>query len=280
MQMYLVVIFALTLLSVLFVFYACGLLSPQGNKTSLKGKDENKQKANEEPPNIKREITIAIKDKHSADCESFKTSAKLSFIYQDNTKNSLHVVTVNRFSRENGLIVIEGYSEKTNKQERFLESQISGCVDIETDRKIGNLTVFLKLRKPGLKWLPPADVSTNGDFNTKRQSYNSTVSVSEPGIDMLISYTSWSADEMVERKVRAFGLGRYQNRYYVIAHSYSDNERRTYKVAKFRSCIRLDTGDKISKIKEFILTYNPTIEDLTDEFEELMAQKNSRSGNY
>jgi len=100
------------------------------------------------------------------------------------------------------------------------------------------------------------------------------------GIEMKIRYYSESRGEMVEKELLAYGLGRYENRYYVIAHSYEDNERRTYKVAKFRSCINLETGKKITSIKNFLLDYNPNVEDLTGEFNAIKAERERRNGFY
>ena len=232
MQWYLVVIFALTLLSALLVFYAYGLLSSKKNKTSLKGKEDNEHKANDELANIKREITIATKDKHSADCESFKTSAKLSFIYKEDNKSNFHAVTVNRFSRENGLTVIEGYSGKTNKQERFLENLMSGCVDIETGRKIGNLTVFLKLRKPGLKRLPPAASSTVMDFSAMLSNYEPNISVTKPsssGGTYLIDYED-AGGEITSRTITINKIYRDNSATYIDADCHLRRETRTFRL--------------------------------------------------
>lgn len=239
MQWYLVIFFALTLSAALLAFYAYGLLSPQ----------KNKQKANDDPSKIRREISIAVKE-HSADCESFcesfKTSAKLSFIYQEGTKNSLHVVTVNRISRQNGLIVIEGYSEKTNKQERFLENQISGCVDIETGRKIGNLTVFLKLRKPELQRMLPITNPSAVNFSTMRSSYEPNTSIAKPsnrGGTYLIEYED-ADGEITSRIITINKIYHHNSFTYIDADCQLRRETRTFRLDRIIGYITdIKTGE-------------------------------------
>lgn len=97
-----------------------------------------------------------------------------------------------------------------------------------------------------------------------------STSLSRSGLELSIKYPSRERNgENVERRITAYGLGRYGKRHYIIAYCHSRNERRTFALGSFRGCIDLSTGQYIASVKSHILKFNPVITDLTDEFKNI-----------
>lgn len=227
-----------------------------------------------------------------ADPDSYKqvflTSAKLSFLYQGRHLKLRYTVRVNALGQQNGFPVVEGYCEETRKKGRFWESRISDCIDIETGKNVGNLVVFLRQRKDGVNRQPDI-IMTDVYRETMTRHYDQTAptvsmtsmeqrssppvfsSRSNASMELLIKYTSHG--QRIERRISVQGLGKYKDCHYIIAHCHQANATRHFKLQKFRSCVDLGTGEVITKVKDYILAYNPIIVDLTDEFNALSEQR-------
>lgn len=90
------------------------------------------------------------------------------------------------------------------------------------------------------------------------------------GIDLLINYPDKYGDK-TERRITAYGLGRFDDCYYIIAFCHLRGGRRTFKLANFRGCTDLATGQHVTSVKSHILKFNPNVIDLTDEFDNLIG---------
>ena len=69
--------------------------------------------------------------------------------------------------------------------------------------------------------------------------------------------------------MRVFGLAKYEIGHLVIAHDYKYGDKNHYKLTKFRNAVNPETGEIITKFKEFVLSINPDIFDIRPEFERI-----------
>jgi hypothetical protein len=83
----------------------------------------------------------------------------------------------------------------------------------------------------------------------------------ENGVDVLVVGR--------DNPMRVFGLAKYNGGHLVIAHDYKYGDKNYYKMSKFRNAVNTETGEIITKIKEFVLSINPDIFDIRPEFERI-----------
>ena len=83
----------------------------------------------------------------------------------------------------------------------------------------------------------------------------------ENGVDVLVVGR--------ESPLRVFGLAKYNGGHLVIALDYKYGDKNHYKLTKFKNAVNPETGEIITKIKEFVLSINPDVFDIRPEFERI-----------